>query len=126
MILCLSSTAIVMQTLEEKGLRAPTGGRASFAVLLFQDIAVIPLLALIPLLGCGRGAAEEGDARRRRGARGRRRLGCKALVVLGGVALVILGGRYLTRPLFRFIAHGAAARDLHRGGAAVRGRRSRC
>jgi Kef-type K+ transport system membrane component KefB len=50
LILSLSSTAIVMQTLSEKGLTQTEGGRASFSVLLFQDIAVIPMLALIPLL----------------------------------------------------------------------------
>ncbi len=50
MILALSSTAIVLQTLNEKGLINTEGGRSSFSVLLFQDIAVIPMLALIPLL----------------------------------------------------------------------------
>ena len=50
MIFALSSTAIVLQTLNEKGLAATEGGRASFSVLLFQDIAVIPMLALLPLL----------------------------------------------------------------------------
>lgn len=50
LIFALSSTAIVTQTLNEKGLMRSDGGQASFAVLLFQDIAVIPMLALIPLL----------------------------------------------------------------------------
>ena len=50
MLLSLSSTAIVLQTLTEKGLMRSPGGRASFSVLLTQDIAVIPMLALIPLL----------------------------------------------------------------------------
>ncbi|MEM9173525.1 MAG: cation:proton antiporter, partial [Pseudomonadota bacterium] len=50
LILALSSTAIVLQTLNEKGLMKCDGGQASFSVLLFQDIAVIPMLALIPLL----------------------------------------------------------------------------
>ena len=50
MILALSSTAIVLQTLNEKGLARTEGGRAAFSVLLFQDIIVIPMLALIPLL----------------------------------------------------------------------------
>jgi len=48
--LSLSSTAIVLQTLSEKGLTKSDGGRSAFSVLLFQDIAVIPMLALIPLL----------------------------------------------------------------------------
>lgn len=50
MILALSSTAIVLQTFNEKGLMNSEGGQAGFSVLLFQDIAVIPMLALIPLL----------------------------------------------------------------------------
>lgn len=50
LVLALSSTAIVLQTLNEKGLMKSDGGQASFSVLLFQDIAVIPMLALIPLL----------------------------------------------------------------------------
>src|SRR5687767_14657641 len=50
MILSLSSTAIVMQTLTEKGLMKSVSGQSSFAVLLFQDIAVIPMLAIFPLL----------------------------------------------------------------------------
>lgn len=50
MVLALSSTAIVLQSLNEKGLMKSDGGQGSFSVLLFQDIAVIPMLALIPLL----------------------------------------------------------------------------
>jgi CPA2 family monovalent cation:H+ antiporter-2/glutathione-regulated potassium-efflux system protein KefB len=50
MILSLSSTAIVLQTLKEKGVFKTTGGQLSFSVLLFQDIAVIPILAILPLL----------------------------------------------------------------------------
>ena len=49
-IFALSSTAIVLQTLQEKGLQKTEGGKSAFSVLLFQDIAVIPMLALIPLL----------------------------------------------------------------------------
>ena len=50
LVLSLSSTAIVLQTLNEKGLMKSDGGKAGFSVLLFQDIAVIPMLAFIPLL----------------------------------------------------------------------------
>jgi Kef-type K+ transport system membrane component KefB len=60
-ILALSSTAIVLQTLAEKDLLRTHGGQSSFAVLLFQDIAVIPILALLPLLAIT-GAAGRGDA----------------------------------------------------------------
>ena len=50
-ILALSSTAIVLQTFSEKNLLPTPGGQAGFAVLLFQDVAAIPMLALLPLLG---------------------------------------------------------------------------
>src|SRR5690606_22880271 len=50
MILALSSTAIVVQTLTEKGLLKSEGGEGSFSVLLFQDVAVIPMLAILPFL----------------------------------------------------------------------------
>lgn len=50
LILSLSSTAIILQTLREKGLMNTSGGRSIFSVLLFQDLAVIPMLALLPVL----------------------------------------------------------------------------
>ena len=50
LIFSLSSTAIVLQTLQEKGLMKTSGGRSAFSVLLFQDLAVIPMLAILPLL----------------------------------------------------------------------------
>ena len=56
MTLALSSTAIVLQTLNEKNLIGTDGGQGAFAVLLFQDIAVIPMLALMPLLAVGAAA----------------------------------------------------------------------
>ncbi len=68
MILALSSTAIVLQTLSEKGLMQTPGGRSAFSVLLTQDIAVIPMLALLPLLA--RPADRNRAAHRRRLARG--------------------------------------------------------
>ena len=111
LIFSLSSTAIVLQTLNEKGLTRTEGGRASFSVLLFQDIAVIPMLALIPLLvlpelaGVAEGKAAAGghhgeDFSLVAGLPG----WAHALVVLGAVATVLLGGHFLSRPLFRFIA----------------------
>jgi Kef-type K+ transport system membrane component KefB len=60
--LALSSTAIVLQTLAEKGLLKTEGGQSTFSVLLFQDIAVIPILAVFPLLAPARGAAPGGGA----------------------------------------------------------------
>ena len=98
-ILCLSSTAIVMQTLNEKKLARSDGGRAAFAVLLFQDLAVIPLLALLPLLALGGAPAGAEEHAAMEGVAG----WVRALMVLGVVAAVILGGRFLTRPMFRFI-----------------------
>ncbi|HEY8894161.1 MAG TPA: cation:proton antiporter, partial [Niastella sp.] len=63
MILALSSTAIVLQTLSEKGLMKTSAGQSAFSVLLFQDIAVIPMLALFPLLATlGTGSNNAADA----------------------------------------------------------------
>lgn len=102
LILAMSSTAIVLQSLEEKGMRQGPVGEASFGVLLFQDLAVIPLFALLPLLAPPGAAAAHpapvpdllaplpGWAR--------------AAAQLAGVAAVVVGGRYLTRPVFRYIA----------------------
>ncbi|MES9851072.1 MAG: monovalent cation:proton antiporter-2 (CPA2) family protein [Candidatus Thiodiazotropha sp. L084R] len=112
LIFSLSSTAIVLQTLNEKGLTKTEGGRASFSVLLFQDIAVIPMLALIPLLMLPELSelASNGTHANDLGHHESISLvaglpgWAHALVVLGAVATVLLGGHYLSRPLFRFIA----------------------
>lgn len=100
LILALSSTAIVLQTLQEKGVLKTTGGQTSFAVLLFQDIAVIPMLALFPLLGSGAQAPMPSPLAWDQG-----------LKILGAVALVILAGKYLARPLFRIVL-GSRLREL--------------
>lgn len=114
LVLALSSTAIVLQTLNEKGLMKSDGGQASFSVLLTQDIAVIPMLALIPLLAvpelvdaaqhaadAGHGSDDHGPALSLvDGLNGWQ----TALVTLAAVAAVILGGSFLTRPIFRFIS----------------------
>ena len=105
LILALSSTAIVLQTLAEKGLLKTDGGQSAFAVLLFQDIAVIPMLAILPLL-----ASAAGARRRPRPAstarpgsmgcpRGRRPWWCSPRW-----RVIVLGGRFLVRPAFRWIA----------------------
>jgi glutathione-regulated potassium-efflux system ancillary protein KefC len=88
--LSLSSTAIALQTLQERNLLPTRAGSSAFSVLLFQDIAVIPMLALIPLLG---GGAETETG----GLTG-------LLKVVGAIAGVVVLGHYLTRPIFRFIA----------------------
>lgn len=85
----LSSTAVAMQTMAERNLSATPVGRTAFAILLFQDIAAIPLLALIPLLAAGQGGASEEHGW----------LG--AVRGLGAIAAVFVVGRFLTRPLLR-------------------------
>ena len=103
LILALSSTAIVLQTLNEKGLLKSSGGQSSFSVLLFQDIAVIPMLALLPLLATGHGAAEGAG----HGAATTWIAGlpgwARTLAVLAAVSAVVIGGRYLLRPIFRVL-----------------------
>jgi glutathione-regulated potassium-efflux system ancillary protein KefC len=89
--LSLSSTAIALATLGERNLMATPAGSAGFAILLFQDIAAIPMIAVIPLLGV---AGVEGS--------GQGWLG--ALKVAGVIAGLIVGGRYLIRPILRIIA----------------------
>ncbi len=117
-ILALSSTAIVLQTLNEKGLMKSTGGQSSFSVLLFQDIVVIPMLAFIPLLalpeladlaawfsdgdvGAEAAGGDGGDSmslvERLPGWQ-------RGLVTLAAIAFVVVGGSVLTRPVFRYIA----------------------
>jgi monovalent cation:proton antiporter-2 (CPA2) family protein len=108
LILALSSTAIVLQTLNEKGLLKTDGGQNSFSVLLFQDIAVIPLMAFLPLLAVpGNGALAGGSSTPAghgttwiEGLPG----WAQTLVLLATVAAVIVGGRFLVRPVFRVIA----------------------
>ncbi|GAA0529737.1 monovalent cation:proton antiporter-2 (CPA2) family protein [Chitinophaga japonensis] len=106
MTLSLSSTAIVLQSLKEKGLMPSAAGQSSFSVLLFQDIAVIPMLAIFPLLAPPGAAAMEGHSLRD-GLPG----WAQTLIVLGAVVLIILAGRYLVRPLMRVVAR-ARVREL--------------
>lgn len=103
-----SSTAIVLQTLAEKGLLKSDGGQASFAVLLFQDISVIPILALLPLLASPElaGALQSNVQVHEPGVNFLQGLPGWAAgsVTILAVAFVVVGGHYLARPLFRFIA----------------------
>ena len=104
LILALSSTAIVLQTLAEKGWMSTGGGRSSFAVLLFQDIAVIPMLAVMPLLATLEAAGgDDGHHGHETWVAGLPAW-AQTLAVLGAVAAIVVGGRYLLRPAFRFIA----------------------
>ena len=94
MILAVSSTAIVLQSLNERRQLKTEAGQTSFAVLLFQDIAVIPMLALIPLLAP---RAMPGTTSTLAGWQ-------DGLLIAGVICGIILGGHYLMRPVFRFIA----------------------
>lgn len=101
MIFSVSSTAIVLQTLNEKGWMGSAGGQSSFAVLLFQDIAVIPMLAVFPLLGA---SVLTTDSEATHPFTENLPGWVHTLVVLGAVAIIVIGGRYLVRPLMRVIA----------------------
>ncbi|AML60123.1 Glutathione-regulated potassium-efflux system protein KefC [Serratia rubidaea] len=90
--LALSSTAIAMQAMNERNLTSSPTGRSAFAVLLFQDIAAIPLVAMIPLLA-NSGASTSLGA-----------FAISAAKVVAALTLVVLLGRYVTRPLLRFVA----------------------
>ncbi|HAI3938858.1 TPA: glutathione-regulated potassium-efflux system protein [Escherichia coli] len=92
MTLALSSTAIAMQAMNERNLMVTQMGRSAFAVLLFQDIAAIPLVAMIPLLAASSASTTMGA------------FVLSALKVAGALALVVLLGRYVTRPALRFVA----------------------
>jgi monovalent cation:proton antiporter-2 (CPA2) family protein len=100
LILAMSSTAIVLQSLAERGQLKTSGGQSVFSVLLFQDIAVIPILALLPLLAMNGGDVAHAEA----GHIARLPAWQQAIVVFAAVALIVLAGRYLMRPLFRLIA----------------------
>ncbi|MDT8896440.1 monovalent cation:proton antiporter-2 (CPA2) family protein [Halomonas sp. I1] len=89
----LCSTPLVLQLLGEKGELTTRHGRLGFALLLFQDMAAIPVLAAIPLLAGGAAMADGWDSMLR-----------DALIGVGAFIALIVGGRYLLRPLFRFAA----------------------
>jgi len=91
--LALSSTAIGLQTLAERKEIGSQHGRLAFAILLFQDVAAIPILALIPLLAAPPAGALAPMSE-----------GAAALKIVGVIAAVIVGGRYLLRPVFRIVA----------------------
>jgi glutathione-regulated potassium-efflux system ancillary protein KefC len=90
MALCLSSTALALQPLEERGALGTRGGQAAFAILLFQDLAVIPMLALLPLLGAATSSSD---------------FAWHDVVYPGAaVAATLVFGHYLLRPIFRHVA----------------------
>jgi len=90
--LSLSSTAIALASLEERNLMPTPAGQAGFAILLFQDIAAIPMIAIVPLLGMPDEAGSSGN------------FWFATFKVVGVLAGLIFGGRYLVRPLLQVIA----------------------
>jgi CPA2 family monovalent cation:H+ antiporter-2 len=89
--LALSSTAVVLRMLEESGEQHTRGGRMALAVLLLQDLAVVPLITIVPLLGREGGALLPS-------------LGLAAAKALGAMAIIIITGRLLLRPVLRTVA----------------------
>jgi monovalent cation:proton antiporter-2 (CPA2) family protein len=96
MIFSASSTAIALQSLGEKGLLQSKGGQTSFSVLLFQDIAVIPFLAILPLLASSNPALSDTKSQMAPWQHG--------LLVLAVVVGIVGGGRFLIRPFFQYLA----------------------
>jgi len=90
--LALSSTAIAMAAMAERNLTISPVGRSAFSVLLFQDIAAIPLVAMIPLLAGGGGSMDLHSVL------------ISTVKVIVTLVIVVLLGRYVTRPLLRFVA----------------------
>jgi glutathione-regulated potassium-efflux system ancillary protein KefC len=92
--LALSSTAIALQVMGERNLLPTSSGQAGFSILLFQDVAAIPILALLPLLGAAAGAqaADHGNT------------WLEAAKILGVIGGIVLGGRLALRPALRWIA----------------------
>jgi len=112
LILSLSSTAIVLQTFNEKGLNKTDGARSSFSVLLFQDIAVIPMLALIPLLAlpelidvAQQGLDKAGEHHEEIHFLTTLPAWVHAVLVIAAIASVVVLGHFLSRPLFRYVAN---------------------
>jgi glutathione-regulated potassium-efflux system protein KefB len=96
----LSSTAVIMKMMEDRGEVSAASGQRSVAILLFEDLAIIPLLALVAILASVLpGAAEHGPAAP---------LWQTVALAIGGVALVFVAGRYLMNPLFAFLAWSGA------------------
>lgn len=104
LILCLSSTAIILQTLTERGLMRTPAGKGAFAVLLFQDIAVIPIIAALPLLATYPAVHSSGD----HGGAGEMLSHlpgwAQAISTIGAVVAIICFTRWLSRPVFRVVA----------------------
>src|ERR1700719_923343 len=104
--LSMSSTALVLQLLAERGQLNSQYGRSAFSILLFQDIAVLPALTLLPLLGVA-AARTAGPG------------GWLALKLLAVLATVVIGGRYVLRPMLRVVAATRVAEAFTAAGLLV-------
>src|SRR4051794_39015888 len=93
--LALSATSIALRILEERGHLQHDYGQRAFAILLFQDMAVVPLLALVPLLRMDGGAAQQVSLADTANS---------AALIGGAIAAVVIAGRYLLNPFFRMLA----------------------
>jgi len=102
MALALSSTAIVIQSLNERGLLKTQAGSNVFSVLLFQDIAVIPILALLPLLAVAAPAAA--PTIDHHSLLDGMPIWAQVLAISAAIVAIVVGGSFLSRPLFRYIA----------------------
>ena len=103
--LSMSSTALALQLLAERGQLNSQFGRSAFSILLFQDVSVMPALALLPLLGASEMSAAPGGW-----------LVIKLIAVLGAV---IIGGRYVLRPMLRIIAASGVAEAFTAAGLLI-------
>lgn len=90
----MSSTAVIMQMLEERGQLGTAAGRRAISVLLFEDLAIVPLLAIVAIMGAQLAPSGEVGAP----------LWQTAALAIGAVAVVLAFGRYLINPIFRFLA----------------------
>lgn len=105
LILALSSTAIVLQTLSEKGLMRNIAGRSAFSVLLFQDMAVIPILALLPLIATlGTPAALSDTSIESIGQVAQLPGWLQLLIIIGAITVMVIIGRFAARHIFRLVA----------------------
>ena len=104
--LSMSSTALVLQLLAERGQLNSQYGRSAFSILLFQDIAVLPALALLPLLGVA-AAKTAGPG------------GWLVLKFIAVIATVVIGGRYVLRPMLRIVAATRVAEAFTAAGLLV-------
>ena len=105
LILALSSTAIVLQTLSEKGLMRNLAGKSAFSVLLFQDMAVIPILALLPIIATlGQRAKLSESVMNNIGEVASMPGWLQLLIIIGAIVGIIFIGRFLAQYIFRLIA----------------------